>query len=347
MAVDEPLSREPAIAGGDGAGGKPPSASSPARRGLPPASVLLAKYGVLLAFLALIVFFSLARPSSFPTSENAKSILTAAAPALVIAAGLTVVLVMQDFDLSFGAMIGLGAGAAVVLMANHGWDWRLAIVVVLLLGIAAGAVNGFLIAYFGGPSFIITLAMGTVLTGVEFALTSQKTIFSGVAEGYTQIGQNTFLGLNNMVWIAGVCALVLWTLLDRTEVGRYMYAIGGNPEAARLAGIRTRFLRLVGFVIVAVAAAVVGLLISSQSASYSPSPGAAYLLPAFAAAFLGSAVFRPGEFNIPGTVIGVLFLGVIQTGLTMLNLETYVINLVQGGILISAVLISRLGQRVT
>jgi ribose transport system permease protein len=222
----------------------------------------------------------------------------------------------------------------------------MALIAALLFGIAAGGVNGFLVAYLGGPSFIITLAMGTVLTGVEFALTDQKTIFSGVAQGYADIGQNSFLGLNNMVWIAAVIAVILWALLDRTEVGRYMYAIGGNPEAARLAGIRTRFLRLLGFVVVGLAAAVVGVLISSQSGAYSPSPGLSFLLPAFAAAFLGSAVFRPGEFNIPGTVIGVLFLGVIQTGLTMLNLETYVINLVQGGVLISAVLLSRLGQRV-
>jgi ribose transport system permease protein len=319
--------------------------ASARRTGRETAEMILAKYGVLIAFVVVTVVFSLARSGSFPTWENAKSILTAAAPMFVIAGGLTVILVMQDFDLSFGAMIGLAAGAAVVLMANDGWSWPMALIAALLFGIAAGAVNGFLIAYLGGPSFIITLAMGTVLTGVEFALTDQKTIFSGVAQGYTDIGQNSFLGLSNMVWIAAVIAVILWVLLDRTEVGRYMYAIGGNPEAARLAGIRTRFLRLLGFVVVGLAAAVVGVLISSQSGAYSPSPGLGFLLPAFAAAFLGSAVFRPGEFNIPGTVIGVLFLGVIQTGLTMLNLETYVINLVQGGVLISAVLLSRLGQR--
>ena len=92
-------------------------------------------------------------------------------------------------------------------------------------------------------------------------------------------------------------------------------------------------------------AAVVGLLLTSQAAGYSPNGGVAYLLPAFAAAFLGAAVFRPGEFNVPGTIVGVLFLGVIQTGLIMLDFETYVINLVQGGILIAAVLISRIGQQ--
>ncbi len=345
MTVKEPVSGK---RGGVSTPDAPAEVAAPASRNAGRrAEVILAKYGVLVAFLVVIVVFSLARPESFPTVENLKSILASAAPALVIAAGLTVVLVMQDFDLSFGSMIGLGAGAAVVLMANEGWSWPVAVAVAIGFGVAGGALNGYLVSYLRGPSFIITLAMGTVLTGIEFAITGQKTIFSGVPAGYTSIGQDELLGLNNMVWIAALFAALLWAALDRTEIGRYMYAVGGNAEAARLAGVRTRALRLVGFVVVGVSAALVGVLISSQSASYSPSPGVAFLLPAFAAAFLGSACFRPGEFNIPGTVVGVLFLGVIQTGLTMLDLETYVINLVQGGILISAVLISRLGQRVT
>jgi ribose transport system permease protein len=124
-----------------------------------------------------------------------------------------------------------------------------------------------------------------------------------------------------------------------------MYAIGGNSEAARLSGLRVRPLRVLGFVMVGVTAAIAGVLLISESGSYAPNAGVAYLLPAFAAVFLGAAVFRPGEFNLLGTVVGVLFLGVIQTGLILLNLQTYIINLVQGGILIAAVLISRLGQR--
>ena len=106
-------------------------------------------------------------------------------------------------------------------------------------------------------------------------------------------------------------------------------------------------MRVLGFIIVGVTAAIVGLILISESGSYAPNGGTSYLLPTYAAVFLGAAVFRPGEFNIPGTIIGVLFLGVIQTGLIMLDLQTYVINLVQGGILISAVLISRLGARAT
>lgn len=310
-------------------------------------SSILARYGLLLAFAVMIISFSLAKPDAFPTTANLKSILTAAAPALIVAAGLTVPLVMQDFDLSFGAMIGLAGGAAVVLQSNENWAWGLAVLVAIALGLGAGVANGFLISYLGGSSFIITLAMGTVLVGMEYVFTDQKTIFSGVSQGYVDIGQGEFLGLNNQIWIAAVIAIVLWVVLDQSELGRYMYAIGGNPEAARLSGVRIRRIRLTGFVIVALCAAIVGILLTAQAASSVPNTGVPYLLPAFAAVFLGSAVFRPGEFNIPGTVVGVLFLGVIQTGLTMLQLETFVINLVQGAILIVAVLVSQLGQRST
>jgi ribose transport system permease protein len=300
---------------------------------------------LLIAFAVMVLVFCLARPDSFATLDNFKSILTAAAPALIMAAGLTVVLVMQDFDLSFGAMIGLASAVAVALMVKQGVAWPVALLAALAAGVAVGAINGFIIAYLGGSSFIITLAAGTVLTGLELATSGQSTLYEGVSSSYAAIAQESTLGFSNQVWIAALLAIAVWILLDRTEIGRYMYAIGGNAEASRLAGVRVRALRVLGFVIVALAAAIVGILLSSQSESYTPNSGIPFLLPTFAAVFLGSAVFRPGQFNIPGTVVGVLFLGVIQTGLTMLNLETYVINLVQGGILITAVLISRIGQR--
>ncbi|HST38872.1 MAG TPA: ABC transporter permease [Conexibacter sp.] len=322
-------------------GGRAAAVGPPGRNA---AAAFAARYGLLVAFLATVAVFSAVRSSTFPTWRNAESILTLAAPSLIIAVGLTVVLVMQDFDLSFGGMIGLAGGAATAFMVNDGWAWQLAVVVVLGLGVLVGVLNGFMVAYLGGNSFIITLAMGTVLAGVEFGLTDQATVYDGIPAGYVEIASGELLGLSNQIWIAAVLALVVWVLLERSEIGRFMYAIGGNPEAARLSGVRVLRLRLLGFVVVGVAAAVVGILLTSQSASYAPNGGTAYLLPAFAAVFLGAAVFRPGEFNVLGTIVGVLFLGVIQTGLTMLDLETWVINLVQGGILITAVLVSRMGM---
>ncbi len=311
------------------------------------AGQVLARGGVLIAFGLMILGFSLARPNTFPTWLDAKAIVTASAPEMIVALGLTVVLVMRDFDLSIGSMVGLADGAAVSVMTQHHVAWPLAVLVGLGLGIAAGLFTGFLVAILGGNSFIMTLGMATILTGVEYAFTGQATIFQGFARGFVKIGAGSWLGLSNQVWIAIVIALILWVLLDATEVGRFMYAIGGNEEAARLSGIRTRTLRITGFVIVAFAAAIVGILLASAGAGYTPNPGQYLLLPAYAGAFLGAACFRPGEFNVPGTVVGVLFLGTIATGLTLLNLQTYLINLVQGAILIVAVLISTVATRRT
>ena len=305
----------------------------------------LARGGVLIAFAIMIGAFSLARPETFPTLDNAESILLNAAPGMIIALGLTVVLAMGDFDLSIGSMVGLAAGAAVAMMVDNGFDWRLVIVLVLGIGAIVGVANGFLVAVLGGNSFIMTLGMATILTGVEYAFTSQAVVFQGVPSQYVEIGAGEWLGISHQIWIALVVAVVLWVMLDATEPGRFMYAIGGNPEAARLSGIRTRTLRIVGFVIVALAATVVGILISSAGGGYTPNPGQYLLLPAYAGAFLGAACFRPGEFNIPGTVVGVLFLGTIATGLTLLNLQTYLINLVQGAILVVAVLLSTVATR--
>lgn len=312
------------------------------------ASTLLSRYGVIIAFIVVVVVFSAARPSTFPTLTNAKQILANAAPQMIVALGLTVVLVMQDFDLSVGSMASLAGGAAVAQMALHGTSWELALALAAGLGIVAGVAKGYLVAVLRGNSFIMTLAMGTILTGVEYAFTSDVTIFQGVSASYVSIASNSTLGFNNEVWIALGVAILLWILLDATEAGRFMYAIGGNQEAARLSGIRVRTLRVIGFVIVSLTAALVGVLITSGGGgNYTPSFGTYLLLPAYAGAFLGAACFRPGEFNIPGTVVGVALLATISTGLTFLNLQTYLINLVQGAILIVAVLVSTVAGRRT
>lgn len=306
------------------------------------------KYALLVAFLVTIGVFGALRPHSFLTIDNLKSILTQAAPLTVVAVGLTVVLTMQLLDLSFASAIGLCGALAIVLMSQNGMSWQLAILIALGAGAACGLLNGILISYFGGTALIITLATGTIFTGIEFAVTDQQTIIGGVPLKYGEIATHQSLfGLTNQVYIAAVIALLGWLLLSQTEIGRYMHAIGGNEEASRLSGIRTRELKVLGFIIVGLGAAVAGILLTSASASSTPQVGAPYLLPAYAAVFLGSAVFRVGQFNMPGTVVGVLFLGVIQTGLTMLNLNTDVIYIVQGSILATAVLLSRIGSRST
>ncbi|HVW46344.1 MAG TPA: ABC transporter permease [Solirubrobacterales bacterium] len=330
--------RQPAVAG----------APTSARAGHRPGHGLqraLTRYGLLVAFLIVIAVFGALKPSIFLTVENLKSVITIAAPLVILSVGLTVVLVMGDFDLSLGAMTGLGGAVAVVLM-TEGTYFVFAIVVALLLAIAVGLTNGILVAYLRGSSFIITLALTNVLIGVELLFTDGKSITTGFERGYLNIAQTTPLfGLNTQVYVAAVLALIVGLLLGKTEIGRYMYAVGNSPEAARLAGLRTRQLRTIGFIVVALSATVAGILLTSQAGGSTPQQGASYLLPAFAGAFLGSAVFKPGQFNVAGTVVGVLFLGTVQTGLTIMDFSTAVVNIVQGAILVAAILLSQFDRR--
>lgn len=302
------------------------------------------RVAVPLALVAVILGFGIARPSTFLTAANFKFILVDAAAPAVLALGLTVILVMGEFDLSIGSMLGLAGASAVTMMSLHHVPWFVSIVVALALAVLVGSVNALLIAYAGVSSFIATLAIGTMLVGVEFLFTGDATVYSGVAPAYLKIGQATVGGINVQVWIALAVAVLLWLLLERSEPGRYMYAIGGNREASRLTGLPVKRYLTFGFVVVAVGAAVAGIMITAQNGASSPQAGIPYLLPAYAAAFLGSTTFRPGQFNVPGTLVSVFFLGVVGSGLTMLALSTAAIDLVQGGILVFAMLVSRLGS---
>ncbi len=250
----------------------PPPASSPpvsgGSRALGAVQQLLFRYGLVVAFLIMVAIFSIAKPHVFPTADNAKAILEECAPPGILAIGLTAVLVMNDFDLSFASVLGLGSGIVTLLIVQDHVGWVAAVLIALLVGVGVGLINGFLIAVLGGSSFIITLAMGTVITGVEYAVTGQKDVFVGFPSSFTKIAQsNSILGINNQVWIATVIAILGWVMLEKTEVGRFMYAIGGNSEAARLAGVRVRMLRILGFVLIAACAIVAGVLLTSLGGS--------------------------------------------------------------------------------
>lgn len=305
---------------------------------------ILQSYGLFLALLAAVLVFSALRPDAFFSITNARSVLTLAAPLLIASLGLTVALAVNEIDLSVGSMIGLSGALAVCLMSLYDVPWVLAIMAALLAGALGGLIIGILVSVGGANSLIITLGMATFLTGIEFSLTDQRTIYTNIDPSYIAIGQSYILGMSTQVWIAAALAFIAWVLLEKTETGRFIYAVGANPNAAYLAGVPVNRLRIFGFICVAVCASVAGILLTSQSASAFSNAGQPYLLPAFAAAFLGSTMSPDGRFTVAGTVIAVLFIGVIQTGLTMLQLSNGAINLAQGGLLIVAVMLSRLGR---
>lgn len=304
----------------------------------------LSRWGLAIALIATIIVFSALRPEAFFTTTNAQAMLTLSAPLTVAALGLTVALVMNDIDLSLGSMIGLCGAVAISAMSFWAIPWPLAILLALGVAIVGGLATGWMVAAIGANSLIITLGMATLLTGLEFILTDQKTIYQGVQDGYIALGQSQFLGINIQVLVAAIVALAAYLLLERSEAGRYMYAVGGNPTAAFLAGVPVRALRITGMVLSGLGSALAGILLTAQSASSFSNSGQSYLLPAFAAAFLGTTLSPDGRFSVVGTLTAVLFIAVVQTGLTMLQLSSGTINVAQGGLLIAAVLLSRFGR---
>jgi ribose transport system permease protein len=308
-------------------------------------SRIIGVLGLPIALLLAVAGFGLARPSTFLTASNLQQVLNESAAPAIIAAGLTVPLVLGSFDLSIGAMVGLGGASAVALMSMHHVSWEMAILIALAIAVAAGLTNGFIVVRLHASAFITTLATGTILLGIEYLFTGQATIYSGISPTYLKLGHTvTLFGINDEVWIALAITVILVVLLERTELGRRMYAIGSNRQASYLAGVRVQGLETVGFVVAAVAAAIAGILITAQGGASTPNAGAPYLLPAYAAAFLGTAAFRQGRFNVAGAVLGAIFLETIAAGLTMLNISTAVINIVQGAILIIAVLLTGFGR---
>lgn len=303
-----------------------------------------ARYGVLAAILLTFAVFSALRPDSFFTLITMKAILRDAVPLMVVALGVTVVLVMNKFDLSIGGLISLSATTVVVLLSTQfvGLPVVLAIVLTLLLGAVLGMATGAAVAYLGLPSFILTIALATVYSGAALELTDSQSVFEGISPGFVEIGTGTFLGFSNLVYIGLVVVVVMHVLLQRTEAGRYMYAIGSNPEAARLSGIPVKRLTMVGFGIVGVGCAIAGILLNSQAGADNPNTGIGLLLPAYAAAFLGASMLRVGMFTALGTALGALYLQMIGTGLTLLNLSGSLVDIIQGGILAVAVLLARL-----
>ena len=226
--------------------------------------------------MLVIAAFGIARPDSFLTVNNLTAILQQAAAPAILAIGLTVPLALGEFDLSIGSMVGLAGASAVALITLDGVPWPAAVLIALLIGLAVGLINGTFIAYLGASSFVQTLAMGVILLGVEYLFTNQQTLYSGIPAGYKALGQSTALfGVNIQIWIALVVAVLAWLFLDQTETGRRIYAVGGNPDAARFAGVSVKRLKVLGFVIVALAATVTGILMTAQGGSASPNAGVA------------------------------------------------------------------------
>ena len=326
------------------------SAAASGRRLSPQAKAVLgffARYGTILGLLAMIAAFSALSPRAFPTVNNFTNVINQASLAMIVAAGLTLAVVVGELDLSIGFAASLHGILVTGLIVANKLPIPVAILVVLAAGALIGFVNGLIVTKIRVNSVIATLGVGTILTGLAFAYSAGAPIVSGVPEAFLQLSLGRWLfGVpNNIVVMAGVVA-GLWVLVEKTAVGQEIQAVGGNPAAARLAGIGVDRIKILGFVISGTAAALTGILLASRLGSGTASAGDSYLLTAFAAVFLGSATLRDGEFHVLGTLIGALIIAFAFNGLNIFGAPTFSQYILQGAILIVAVGLSSLGRSI-
>ena len=266
----------------------------------------------------------------------------------VVAFAMTIVMVMTDYDLSVGSMASLAGIVAAALFAA-GYSLPVGIAAALLTGIVGGMLNGVLVSVLGILPFVATLGTLTVFSGAAFYIAGGKTFYGqDIPKSFSDFARGGLaldgMGLASVklpfLTLTAVAVLVLvWVVLEQTAYGRKLYAIGGNREAAHLAGIKVRSLRLSAFALTGFGAATGGLMYASRVASANPTQGSGLMLDAIAAVFLGMTMSREGEPRVLATLVGVMILGILDNGLTQLRIDSYIRDMLVGTIIIIAVAI--------
>jgi ribose transport system permease protein len=291
-----------------------------------------------------ILVFGLWVPDTFLTTLTAQTLAGEQAVTAIVALGLLLPLAAGVFDLSVGSMVGLSAIVVASLTAKASVPLVPAIALTLLLGAVVGALNAFLVVGVGIDSFIATLGMSSVLLAPSHAVSGDR-IVDGVPDSLTGLTDGHVLGVPVIAVYMLVIAGVVWYVLEHTPFGRRMAATGSGREAARLAGVRTDRLTCLSLISSAVFASIAGVLLASKLSTATPDLGPAYLLPSFAAAFLGTTQIKPGRFNVWGTLVAIFLLATGVKGLQLVGATGWVTDLFNGLGLILAVGLSLWGAR--
>ncbi|WP_171909666.1 ABC transporter permease [Rhodobacter sp. 24-YEA-8] len=294
--------------------------------------------------LLLIAGFSIAEPSYFPTVENLVTTLNDGALLAILASGLTLVLIVGEFDISTAAMASFGGALVTVLATKVGLSMPLALLTLVAVAVSVGLLNGFLVTVLNIPALIATIGTASLLDGASLWITGNSVVFEGFTDEILWYGNWRFAGLQAGVWYMLVIAAILVLMLRYTATGRYFYAVGSNREASHMAGIHVQRQVVLAFVICAVLSGFCGFIYTSRQGSLTPLFGASMTLPAFAAVFLGYVTLAHRRFHIIGTVIGVYIIGTGTLGLLLIGAPAYSQQLFAGSVLIAATGGSRLRE---
>lgn len=300
------------------------------------------KYGVIVAWVAVIVFFSVMRPDTFAQTATIRLILSTQTVVLGAALALMITLAVGELDLSIGSVVGFGGALMAVLNGEHQMPAAAALLITMAVCLLFGAVNAVLVVYVGVQSIIVTLGSGTLLAGLTLAISSSRVVTGISPSVITFMTKPRLFQVPAPFYLALALTVVVWFVLQHTPLGRRMIFISENREVARLAGLKVDTIRAGALMATSTLGGLAGIVLAGSNGAANPQSGSYYLLPAFAAVFLGSTTIIPGRFNAWGTFVAVYFLVTGITGLQYLGHAGWPEQVFYGASLVAAVTLSHL-----
>ncbi len=301
------------------------------------------QYAFLIGFLVTFSYFAVAAPSFF-SGANMLNVVEGSVLLLLVALGMTAVVASGGIDLSVGIAFDFGAWFSIIMMMNYGLPWPVAVLVGLVAGTLVGLLNSFLIVGLGVTPFLATL--GTYFIGrsiQQIGTDGGATVsYRRAPKEFLRIAQGDFLGVPNEIWIGLVVLAIFLLVLERSVHGRRLHAMGLQNSAAIVAGVPVGRYRAMTYVLTATTCAAAGIMLSSGLRLYTPNAGFTYLMDAIAAVFIGASMHPRSRPNVPGTLVGVLFLAVVGNGLDLLGLDFNTKAALRGLILVIALALAYL-----
>jgi len=303
----------------------------------------LDRYGILGAWLLIIVLFAILEPTTFFTVANFETVFGSQAVLLILALALLIPLTVGEFDLSVTGAMSVSAVLIGFLNVQHGWPIVPTVLVALAAGVIIGLINTFFVMVVGVQSIVVTLGSGTLWMGVAYGI--EPSNVAGIDPGLVNVTATNIVGLPLAFLYGLILTLLAWYVYSFTPLGRYLHFVGANRQVSRMSGIPVTSIRAGSLMVSAIVSSLAGVVLVGTLASSSPSDSSAFLLPAFAAVFLGATAITPGRFNPWGTFIAVFFLITGITGLELFGLSGWVEDVFYGASLVLAVALSRLAAR--
>ena len=303
---------------------------------------IFSAYSLYILLLVLIIVVSVLN-TNFLSAQNIKNIFQQVSINGILAVGMTFVIITGGIDLSVGSLLGF-SGVIAASLVSGGGNPLLAVLAGIAAGLVFGVVNGVLVSYAKIVPFIVTLGMLSIARGFTNVYTHGSPIIK-LNKAFTALGQSSFLGIGLPVWIFVCMLLVGYVLLHTTKLGRYTLAVGGNESAAKTSGINTAKIKMFAYTFTGFCCGLAGILMNAKTNAGAPNAGTGYELDAIAAAIIGGTSPSGGKGSIFGTLLGVLIFGIIQNALDILNVSSYIQQVIKGLIIIGAVWADKANRR--